>query len=131
MRMAVSKNKGDRKTIPSKEAMISNARLTIWYVLRTKLTTMPKMPLPNNIIVDGSGARDLGFSVWSGMAVTAGYRVSCCAETFVSCGMISDNAAHAVVTKKTLAAIITVAMATLKIFSSMGYMFFIGFIRII
>lgn len=103
--------------IPSIEATISNARLTIWYVLRTKLAAMPKIPLPNNIIVDGSGARERGFSVWSGIAVTAGRRVGCCTEAVVSCGMIEDNAAPAAVTKKTLAASITVTRAMLKIFS--------------
>ena len=129
IRIAVSKNKGERKMIPSKEAMTSNARLTIWYVLRTKLTTMPKMPLPNNIIVDGSGARDRGFSVWSGIAVTAGRRVECCTDTAVSCGMIADNAAPAAVTKKTLAVSITVIKAPHKIISLMGCIGFLIFAK--
>lgn len=117
IRIVVSKNKGERKTIPDKEAMISNARLTVRYVLRTKLATMPKMPLPNNIMVDGSGARERGFSVWSGLTVIVGRRVECCMDTVVSCGMIEDNAAPAVVTKKTLAASIVVVRAMLKILS--------------
>ncbi len=89
----------------------------MWYVLRTKLATIPKMPLPNNIIVDGSGARERGFSVWSGMAVTVGCVVGSCAETVASSGMIVDSAAPAAVTKKMLAVNNTAIKAMLKILS--------------
>ena len=81
---------------------------------------MPKIPLPNNIRVDGSGARERGFSVWSGMAVTVDRLVECCIEAAVSCGMIADNAAPAAVTKKILVVSAMASRATVRIFSLMA-----------
>ena len=97
MKIAVNKHKGVNITKATIEAAISKIRFIMAYVLRKKLMIIPTKPLPNNTMVEGSGALDFGLP--EACKNTGGVDISFSAGA-VSLGFESDNAANAFEFKK-------------------------------